>query len=228
MTTAALSLRLRDETQALHTKAERSGIMRPLLRGQLGARGYALLLRNLHPIYVALEAGITAAGGDASVAPVLAPYSHPGLARAARLASDLDTLEGPGWTDLALAPSAREYAVRLSALAAEHPRRLLSHAYVRYMGDLSGGQHIRHIVATSCGPRIDGALAFYDFTALGDLAAFKARVRAEMDGLLLPEAVVREVVQEAQWAFETHVTLFHELDRLRDDGAPSTGLVAPV
>ena len=53
-----LTTRLREATRLLHTEVERAGVMRLLLRGQLDRVGYCMLLRNLHAIYAALEAGI--------------------------------------------------------------------------------------------------------------------------------------------------------------------------
>ena len=45
-------------TKALHVEAERSGIIRELLRGSATRDGYILLLRNLLPAYQAMEKGL--------------------------------------------------------------------------------------------------------------------------------------------------------------------------
>ena len=50
-----LAQRLKAETRALHTAAERSRFMSVLLRGQMGRAPCCALLRNLHSIYAALE-----------------------------------------------------------------------------------------------------------------------------------------------------------------------------
>ena len=49
---------LRERTQALHTRAERSGIINDVLRGKASRYGYALFLRNLLPAYRQMEAGL--------------------------------------------------------------------------------------------------------------------------------------------------------------------------
>lgn len=51
----SLALRLRSETRALHTSAERIAFMRTLLRGRMLLHAYVALRRNLHAIYAALE-----------------------------------------------------------------------------------------------------------------------------------------------------------------------------
>ena len=63
-----------------------------------------------------------------------------------------------------------EYTSRLRALAsARDPAPLLAHAYVRYLGDLSGGQVIRRRVARAYGLEDDGGagVSFYEFAKLG-------------------------------------------------------------
>jgi len=49
--TASLAERLKTETRALHTSAERSTFMGVLLRGRMERPAYCALLRNLHAIY---------------------------------------------------------------------------------------------------------------------------------------------------------------------------------
>ena len=91
----SLAERLRDATRELHAQAERSGVMRTLLRGELGRGDYALLLRNLHAIYAALEAALAQHGGH----PVLAPVDDPALRRRAALEADLALLAGADWAE---------------------------------------------------------------------------------------------------------------------------------
>ena len=45
-------------TKTLHVEAERTGIIRDLLRGEASREGYVLLLRNLLPAYQAMERGL--------------------------------------------------------------------------------------------------------------------------------------------------------------------------
>lgn len=104
--TAGLTERLRNETRSLHTGVERSTLMRALLRGELGLLPYCMLLRNLHPIYVALEAALTRHARQ----PLLAPIFASALFRSAALEQDLNTLHGRSWDQaIALQPASRLY-----------------------------------------------------------------------------------------------------------------------
>ena len=64
--------------------------------------------------------------------------------------------------------SLSRYLVQLRHIASASPVSLLAHSYVRYLGDLSGGQTIRHILAKAYG--LDEAsgegLSFYAFRSL--------------------------------------------------------------
>ena len=62
----------------------------------------------------------------------------------------------------------REYTSRLRDLTvAPDPAPLLAHAYVRYLGDLSGGQIIRRHVVDVYGLDDDTGAQFYQFQKLG-------------------------------------------------------------
>ena len=140
----SLADRLRHETRSLHTAAERSAFMGALLRGQVDRAGYVALLRNLSAIYEALEPALARHAAH----PLIAPVHAPALCRAAALAQDLAVLHGPhGVDELPLAPVTPLYVARLRTLDAEQPGLLLAHAYVRYLGDLSGGQMLRRVAS---------------------------------------------------------------------------------
>jgi heme oxygenase len=201
----ALPERLRLETRALHAATERSGAMAALLAGRLPRTGYVAMLRNLQALYTALEAALQAQAG----APAVAALPVGPLARAAVLADDLATLHGPAWaSDLPLADAAAVYAARLSTLAAPG---LVAHAYVRYLGDLHGGQVLQRLVARHYGlPDEAGApgTRFYDFGATPQVLALRQQLRGALGSLPLQAAEQDAVVAEACWAFEQHQRLF--------------------
>ena len=82
---ASLSDRLRVETRAAHTRAERAGVMRHVLRGTIDRPTYAALLVALAEIYDALEAELARHADD----PVLATFALAPLRRGPALHDDL-------------------------------------------------------------------------------------------------------------------------------------------
>lgn len=209
-----LAQRLKAETKALHTAAERSRFMGVLLRGQMSRAPYCAMLRNLHSIYAALESALARRARH----PVIAPVFLPGLVRTDALVDDLLAVHGADWAiAFELLPTSLRYVAHLQAIEAAQPERLLAHAYVRYLGDLSGGQMLRRIVAASMGlPRAQGAgcgTAFYDFGDAASTRALTLTFRAGLDDVVVDDEGADAIVAEARLAFEWHLRLFDELAR---------------
>jgi heme oxygenase len=195
---------LRVATTDAHRRAERTSIMTRLFAGQIERGEYAALLSNLRAVYDGLETGLTANADHPAVAPILFPE----LPRLAALDADLAVWD-PSATSRALVPTAVAYRQRLLRLATDDPARLVAHAYVRYLGDLSGGQMLARRVDERFGLEGRG-IAFYQFP-IDDVRAFKARYRAALDALPLDDAARDGLVDEAIQAFALHEQLFTEL-----------------
>jgi heme oxygenase len=203
-----LTARLRTATRALHTEVERAGIMRLLLRGELDRLGYCRLLRNLHTVYAALETGIADHADEAGLAHLPATS----LFRRDALEDDLDALYGENWAaELVLAPAAVSYAGHLRNVAAGQPLLLAAHAYVRYLGDLSGGQMLARIVASSLGLQPGAGVRFYDFGPAAEVARLASALRTALDQLPGDDVSTQVLVDEACAAFVRHRELFGEL-----------------
>jgi heme oxygenase (biliverdin-producing, ferredoxin) len=209
---------LRVATWPLHQAVEKAGIMPALLRGQLHADRYVALLRNLHAVYAALESALRLHQSDPRVGPV----SRPVLYRQAALEADLATLcPAATWQAVPLQPAAAVYAARLRTAAQDDPVMLVAHAYVRYLGDLNGGQALARITQQLI-RREDGAgTRFYDFGDATEVAQQAASLRRALNGLPLSAPESGRVVAEAQWAFRQHGALFEELDAAQPLAGPS-------
>lgn len=203
-----LAARLREATRELHTEVERAGVMRSLLRGELGRAGYCALLRNLHALYLPLEQALARHAAH----PGLAALVEPALFRSEALAQDLAGLHGPRWADeIAVVPAARDYAAHLRELDASAPLRLAAHAYVRYLGDLSGGQLLASRVARQLALDEGTGVAFYDFGPAAVVTARAAALRLALDQLARDEDEAAALVDEACAAFVRHRQLFEAL-----------------
>lgn len=198
--------RLRLGTRDLHRLAERSGLMARMLAGRIDVAAYAALLRNLHALYAALEAALRAAQAHAAVArlPLAALWREPALA------ADLAVLLGPRWPDgPPCCAATRDYAERLQALASDRPAMLLAHAYLRYLGDLHGGQILQRQLQQCLGAATP--TSFYDFGPPGEVAALRAQFRAALAAAPVSEDEAEALVEEARWGFRQHQRLFEAL-----------------
>ena len=208
--TQTLSQRLKEATADLHRQAERSGLMARLLRGRIDHAAYGRLLRSLLEIYQALEDAFRRHATHR----LLAELPLTGLWRSDALRGDIDALRA---SRVAPAAPALEYAGRLAQLSRDDPALLAAHAYVRYLGDLHGGQVLRTIVGRALALHDGDGLAFY---ALGDAAQVRASVSALRQGFdrigLADPAAAGRIVAEAREAFARHIVLF---ESLADDDA---------
>lgn len=208
--TEPLSARFKGATRSEHAAAEKTTLMSSLAKGNFDARSYSLLLINLREVYAALESALAANSGHPAVQPILLE----GLERTAALDADLDYYFGtrtrPSPTTASLT-----YASRLRELGESAPHLLAPHAYVRYMGDLSGGQIIAGVAKEVLHLTPPDGLAFYTFDKIAPdeagMASVKARYRDALDNLPLSDEQKDEAVEEARAAFRANIAVFEEL-----------------
>lgn len=176
--------------------------MANLLRGQLSRRQYTLWLLNLQAIYTALEAGLARAPAPSGI-------DFSALYRSAAIAKDLALLEPIA--DFTLCEATQRYVARLEAFSASGSRLLLAHAYVRYLGDLHGGQLLRRCVARVLQVEGEQGLAFYDFGTPERVAELIRGFRDGLNALALDTSEAEALAQEARMGFTLHIDMFQQL-----------------
>jgi heme oxygenase len=196
---------LRTTTASMHRRVERSAFMSSLLRGQLERAAYTALLHNLHALYAALEDALSAHAATPSVGPVVMPE----LFRRDTLVADLRALGAAPAPPLARAT--QQYVERLHEISASDPGLLVAHAYVRYLGDLNGGQALRRVVARSLGLAGDTGTRFYDFGDSATRQRLEQGFRAGLESAAAQQPQLQALADEALQAFERHEQLFEEL-----------------
>jgi len=122
-------------------------------------------------------------------------------------------------------PALSAYISRLTHLVGEEPRRLLAHSYIRYMGDLSGGQIMKNNIRKAYG-LVDGrGTTFYDFgiigsegesnppTAnMGEVKRIKEWFRSGIDSGVGNDVGLKEaLLNETMRAFALHKDIFDEI-----------------
>lgn len=206
-----LSKRLRMAISDLHAEAEGTTFAEDLTRGGVPAHVYANYLNSLHPVYCSLEKTMTLYKDD----PRLGPVYFPVLFRTERLEADLRFFQTLSGSDEPAppVPGAEAYADRIASLADGKPHRVAAHAYVRYLGDLSGGQEFRKILADAYGLDSNGdGIRFYDFSEAGPPGPFKQTFRGGLDALRLSDGEAAEAIEEAREAFRLNIRMFSELE----------------
>jgi heme oxygenase (biliverdin-producing, ferredoxin) len=205
-----LAALLRQETHTLHRQVESGAFMMAMLRGQLEKPAYVLFLRNLEPIYQALEQGLIRHANAPGVSPIL---MQP-LFRLPSLHRDLAFLHGASWRSaLPQLTACSVYVDHLHAIQDRAPERLAAHAYVRYLGDLSGGQMLRQIILQSLKlADSNWGVDFYNFGEPHEVAQWGQNFRSGLNVIgEAGEVSKRALLDEALLAFELHIDLFDDL-----------------
>ncbi|MCC7362970.1 MAG: biliverdin-producing heme oxygenase [Dehalococcoidia bacterium] len=194
--TQTFSAKLRATSWAAHGRAQHSPFMAALFGGTLAGGRFAELVAQEYFVYDVLEKAAAELRGH----PVAGPFARPELDRRAVLEADLAELLGAAWAS-GIAPLAatQAYCDRLREVCFTWPGGFIAHHYVRYMGDLSGGQQIKKMIARHCGP---AGTRFYDFAQIPDPDAFKEQYREQLDRLTLDTAEQQRVIDEVLLAYE--------------------------
>lgn len=219
---------LRIGTSKAHEAAEHSQGGVRLVKGELDKEEYVYFLMMLWHVYAELERGLE----THAPYPTLQPTYNPTLlARTPSLSQDISYLLGvpeaewqthPSHSSLMTSPPKPfvEYTTRLRELSeSSDPTRLLAHAYVRYLGDMSGGQFIRRRIAKAYDLDMDrgDGIRFYDFKKLdssesanmGDLKKIKEWYRDGMDTGIGDDTTLKvAVLEEANIAFKLNASIF--------------------
>ncbi|SKF82917.1 biliverdin-producing heme oxygenase [Mycobacteroides abscessus] len=198
---ASLSLAMRDGSRAEHDAAEQSPFISELLAGRVNTDGYVDYLMRLQMIYTAIEDAVRAHRED----PLVAAVYDPALERHRALAADLEHW-APGTRRQVNSAAAQAYQDRIAR--ADWTGALVAHHYVRYLGDLSGGQAIGRMLDRAFG--LGGAgLSFYDFPMRPK--PYKDAYRARLDELGLSSRENVRIVDEVKIAFGLNQAVFDEL-----------------
>jgi heme oxygenase len=107
----------------------------------------------------------------------------------------------------------------MRGLARQAPHRLMAHVYVRYGGDLSGGQQLAEQAAAILRRHGLPAPTFWAFA--GGVPALKQALHDGIEQLVLTEQQEEELLDEAERAFLATQQLLAELADLAPEPQPA-------
>ena len=208
---------LREGTQKSHTLAENTAFMKCFLKGIVERDPFRRLMANLYFVYSALEEEMRRHTQHS----VMGPMYFPLLERVPQLEKDLAFYYGDNWRDqITASPEGQRYVERIRELSNQNPALLIAHAYVRYMGDLSGGQSLKAITRSALGLSDGVGTAFYEFVDIPTVEArraFKGKYRNVLNSLPIEDSLAHQIVDEANLAFQLNHNVMHELEPLVKD-----------
>ena len=172
-------------TQSKHSGAERSWFAGLMMSGKITNEQYCLYLKQQYECYNALESRFKLIN-DASVKQI--PDT---LNRSTGIKEDIEELSGD-FENISIFDSTQDYT---NYILNECDESLLyAHVYVRYLGDLKGGQMIAK--------RIPGSGKYYQFEDAENLESFIREQLREDDVF----------VEECNKCFGSAIALFKDLE----------------
>ncbi len=198
--------RLHARIGAAHHQAEGMSFSRALLDGQATPLQLAALIRALGPAYDLIEQR----GPELAAALGAPDFPWADLCRSQALRHDVALLAGIEATPPSAA--AKAWLEHLQTLAQQAPHGFLAHVYVRYGGDLSGGQQLAEQANAILAGHGLPPVRFWQFERpIGEL---KQALHDAFEQLDLSEAEEAELLEEAVVAFHDTQRLLAELGEL--------------
>ncbi|KAF9348141.1 heme oxygenase (decycling) 1 [Mortierella sp. AD094] len=206
-----LAADLKEGTKAIHTEAERSKFVKYFFKGEITSAAYGRFLVSL-----ALEKSLDKHKENTNIELVYFPEE---LSRKQALEEDLKFYSGPEWRSMLtpISPAQQSYIDAIERCDATKPELLIAHCYVRYFGDLSGGQILSRKLQKHNNLPEGKGVAFYSFDKIEDKGKFKELYRKRLNQVEVDEAYYNQVIEESRQAFVMTIDIFQELDHLLDD-----------
>ncbi|KAG0259876.1 Heme oxygenase 2 [Mortierella polycephala] len=208
---ALLAADLKEGTKTVHSEAERSKFVKFFFKGEISPATYGRFLISLYHVYNALEKALDQHKDNANIQLIYFPKE---LGRKEALEQDLEFFNGPEWRDMLspISPAQKGYVDAIERCAATKPDLLIAHAYVRYLGDLSGGQILSKKLQKHNDLPEGKGVAFYNFDQIEDKDGFKEQYRKRINQVEVDEETHKAMVEESCQAFIRNIDVFQEFD----------------
>lgn len=205
---------MKEKTKDLHSVAD-TLFEEKLLKKKMSLDVYKVYLAGLYYLYRALEEELDNNKDHVMIAPI---HFQQELHRCDALEIDLEYFYGKDWkAKIKCIPSIHNYVQHLHEIVEKQPERLIPHAYVRYFGDLSGGQIIAKVITRLYELPADGSgVVFYNFNHIASIKNFKVLYSSRLNALELSEQLKDDLVGEARMAFELNIKMLREIVNIAD------------
>ncbi|EMK10415.1 MULTISPECIES: heme oxygenase (biliverdin-producing) [Leptospira] len=206
----SLAVILREGTSEEHKAAESSAFIRCFMKGILEKGTYARHLEAFYYVYESMEEELERNKNNL----VLKSIYFPELYRKNALLEDLQFFYGT-WKPNDSQPSAatQDYVKGIRKISETQPELLAAHSYVRYLGDLSGGQILKKVAARALNLPEGKGISFYEFPAIQDINGFKQNYRAALDSLPIDDSEKQSILAESKQVFLLNQGIFSELEQ---------------
>ncbi len=165
---------LKKQTEQSHSDAEQTEFMQSLFKGNLPIDSYVKYLTILMYVYDTLEITVRDNLDD----DLIGMFFDERLERSWKISADLGNLKKVITFNSKLTDHVNEYMVMIGNASSVE---LLAHHYIRYLGDISGGQILKRILQQSYGLS-EAQMSFYDFDL--DIKQYRDSYKAKLNSFI--------------------------------------------
>lgn len=165
---------LKKQTEQNHSDAEQTEFMQSLFKGNLPIDSYVKYLTILMYVYDTLEITVRDNLDD----DLISMFFDEKLERSWKISADLGNLKKVFTFNSKLTDHVNEYMIMIGNAG---PVELLAHHYIRYLGDISGGQILKRILQQSYGLS-EAQMSFYDFDL--DIKQYRDSYKAKLNSFI--------------------------------------------
>ena len=209
-TQESLAHSLKAATMQVHKTTESSSFIQQLFKGDCSVENYKYYLWALHEIYQSLETAIDSLKDHKTINQLYFPE----LFRVKALKQDLQDWDSHELTNIpsSIQQATKNYCQRIQQIAETQPELLVAHIYVRYLGDLSGGQILKKVLPKNF--KRDQGFAFYEFPYM-DTQQVKNDFRNQLDAIGETNSnITQDICREAINTFTLNSELFNSFNEV--------------
>lgn len=201
---------IKNNSNDLHTVAEKTGFLKRLLEGKASTESYAEYLYNLYEVYKAIETNLE----KNSENKVVKGFVTPEIYRAEAILKDLKFLLGERLNTIQPLASTKAYVGRINEVGETSPELLVAHAYTRYLADLFGGRTIYGIIKDLYKIDEDG-LNYYKYDNLTDgpeMKDFVMNYHNKLNNIELDDQMKERFLNEVSNSYVYNIAISNEID----------------
>lgn len=197
-----------------HQKASSSAFINKLTSGKITKNIFGIFVAQQYFIYQQLEE----TSKNLTNYPKIAQFLDPALLRTQALTADMkfftETTSTDFFKDYVPLDATQRYVQRIKDVEKLAPISFVAHHYLRYMGDLAGGQALRAIAKREYNFSDEQGLQFYNYKDIVKSKTYRDNYRNKLNTTAWEETEENQIVAEILLVYKLNTMVFEQLDKL--------------
>ena len=202
-----LITKIRKNTGALHSAAEKSGILKRIVDGNASVDSYVEYLFNLSEMYKAIEEAIENNKDNE----IVKEFSTPELYRHKLIEKDLEYFIKDNSQKYELLASTVAFVERMQEISNTNPELVIAHAYTRFIADLFGGRTFVSLLGVNYKVPAEG-LNYYNCDAIQNIRAYVMGYATKINNINLSEELEEKLIVEVSNSYIYNMAISQELE----------------